>query len=187
MNSKGAIELSVNMLVIIILSMVIFLGGVALLYKFIGGASDVQEDLDQRTKEELERLLIDEGKQVALPLQSAVLHAGEQEIFRLGILNIGEENPFKVEITLSKYINVEKHDQTNQIEQLSAGINPTTWFLYNKNSFLLKQNEAHTELLMVEVSKSAPKGQYIFLVQVKKGNNAGELHGNPQTFIVTVE
>ena len=183
MNHKGAIELSVNMLVVIILSMVIFAGGVALLYKFIGGASDVQKDLEQRTREELERLLIDEGKQVALPLQSAVLHAGEQKIFGLGILNIGEESQFHVEIKLSKYIDTEKQVQTENFEE----IYPNSWFLYNRAPFPLEQNEAHTESILVDVSDTAPKGQYIFTVEVKKINNPDELYGNPQTFIVMVE
>ncbi|MEK6901817.1 MAG: hypothetical protein AABX37_05715 [Nanoarchaeota archaeon] len=182
MNHKGAIELSVNMLVVIILSLVIFAGGVALLYKFIGGASDVQKDLDQRTQEELERLLIDEGKPVALPLQSATLHAGEQHIFGLGILNIGEYNQFKVGITFSKYIDQGGIDHTAEQQE-----DPVTWFLYNRNLFSLQQNEAHTESLLVEVSKTAPKGKYIFTVEVKKGAEPGESYGNPQTLIITVQ
>src|SRR3989338_1661935 len=87
MNHKGAIELSVNTLVVVIISLVILAGGITLLYKFIAGAEEIKADLDARTTEELERLLVQQGKKVALPLHVADVERGKTHVFGLGILN----------------------------------------------------------------------------------------------------
>src|SRR3989344_8163548 len=101
-DTKGAIELSMNMLVMIIISIVILTGGMVLLYKFIGGAEDIKSQLDTRTDSELERLLVDQGKQVALPLHTATVTRGESHVFGIGILNIGSVgNEFLLRVELS--------------------------------------------------------------------------------------
>src|SRR3989344_2758265 len=105
MHKKGAIGLAVDVLVIIIISLVILAGGITILYKFIGGAEQTKAQLDERTNQELERLLVDQGQQVALPLHTAAIERGDSHVFGLGILNIGGVgNQFKVQVELDKMV-----------------------------------------------------------------------------------
>ena len=67
---KGALGLSIETLVIIIISLVILSAGITLIYQFISGAEEVKAQLDQKTQDELDRALTAQGKKVALPCTS---------------------------------------------------------------------------------------------------------------------
>ncbi|MBI2112052.1 hypothetical protein HYT52_00760, partial [Candidatus Woesearchaeota archaeon] len=92
-HKQGAISLSMNLLVILIISLVILGMGVTLLYKMVGTALVEKEKLDARTQQELLRLLVDEGKKVALPLHIADLYGNEKHVFGIGILIDRDWNP----------------------------------------------------------------------------------------------
>lgn len=178
MRRKGAIGLSINTLVVVIISLVILGAGITLLYKFIGGARDIKEGLDQRTDQELEYLLVDQGKQVALPLHTTTLRGGDGHIFGVGILNIGGEGDnFQIQVNPPKFIN--KEGET--IENYEAA---TTWLLYHDELIIINEGEHHKESISVDLPNDAPKGQYIFNVKIFAGEDQ---YGNTQKFYVNVE
>lgn len=178
MNNKGAIGLSINTLVIIIISLVILSGGITLLYKFIGGAEDIKGSLDQKTQDELERLLVSQGQKVALPLHVADVSRGETHVFGIGILNTFDtQQTFLVRISLKKVI-----DETGQ--EIPVDKNAvTSWVFYNSEGISIGADNNHKEALLVNVPKNAAKGQYIFSATVQTSSG---FYGNPQTFIVNV-
>ena len=166
MNKKGAVGLPMNVLVVVIISFVILAGGISLLYQFIGGAEDIKKNLDAQTEAELNKLLTDQGKKVALPRNTAKVEPGKSKIFGLGILNI-DENEYK--------------DQFSFTIQLSKAINPsekvftptsdtTSWFLFSGGPFTIKENNYHKEPILVKVPSNTQKGTYIFNVKVKAGS-----------------
>jgi len=170
-NKKGAIGLSMNVLVIIIISLVILGGGVTLIYNFISMAEKQKQILDRKTEMELERLLTNSGKQIVLSLNSFSLHPGDDRTVGIGILNIKEEGYFNIEISSVKFVedNVE--------------VNIDDWFLYNTESFTLEENEMHKEAIMINIPNNAQKGRYIINFLVNKDN---EKYGNTQKFTLTV-
>lgn len=177
MNKKAAIGLSINTLVVIIISLVVLGGGITLLYKFIGGAEDIKSELDEKTKTELERLLIDQGKPVALPLHVAYVNRGEQHVFGIGILNIGGVgDQFNIEVELSKAL-----DQTETEMSVSG---TETWLLFNQDSMQILEGEHISEGILVNVPKTTLTGQYIFSVRVYSNGNQ---YGNTQKFYVNVK
>ena len=179
MDNKGAIGLSINVLVIIILSLVILSGGITLLYKFIGGAEDIKSDLDRRTQDELERLLVSQGQKVALPLHTADVARGETHVFGIGILNtFDNQQAFFIKIELKKA--VDEFEQEMPVDKPSV----EAWVFYNNKGILVNPDNNHKEALLVNVPRTAAKGQYIFTASVQ--TSAGS-YGNPQTFIVNVE
>lgn len=179
MSTKGAIELSMNLLVVIIISLVILAGGVAFLYKLIAGAEQVKTDLDSRTRKELERLLVEQGKQVALPFRQATIDRGENHVFGLGLLNIGEEQEFRIQVTLSSAVN-------GQNEKLGVATEDVqNWLLYYQEPFTLAENEHRSEGILVEIPRTAATGQYIFSVEVLTED--GKRYGNAQFIDVNVK
>ena len=152
---KAALGLSMEMLVVIIISIVILAGGITLLYKFIGFGEQTKRDLDERTDQELERLLSDQGKKVALPLQVADVQRGKTHVFGLGILNIGEVgDQFKIVV----------QPAPDQNLQASA-----SWLLYDQGQIEIKEGEHRKEGILVTLPKDIPAGTYIFNVQVCSG------------------
>ena len=176
MNKKASISLSINALVIIMLSIAMLSGGVALMYQFIGGAEDIKSLMDKKTELELERLLINEGQMVALPLHTKIVSRGENHVFGIGILNIGDENDFILQVKLNKAI--------DEYNKLLTGTNAESWLFYNDDKIPLKKNEHYKAAIMVNIPKeNAPKGKYFFNARVIKG---GTQYGNTQSFTVTV-
>ena len=179
MPKKGALELPVNMLVIIILSLIILAGGITLLYRFIGGAEELKGQIDARTDAELERLLVDQGKQVALPLHTAIIRRGETHVFGLGLLNIGEAREFLIQADLSKVVDAQEQDITTSVDKAAV----EEWLLYEREPILLLEQEHRKEPLLVSVPAGALPAQYLFNARVTADE---EQYGNAQKFIVTV-
>jgi len=180
-NTKGSIGLSVETLVVIIISLVILSGGIALVYQFIHGAEDIKTSLDQKTQEELERLLVGQGKKVALPLHVATVPRGDSHIFGLGILNTYDSTEnFQVRIRVSKVTDETNTDMTSKVNLQ----NIAAWALYNNAAIAIESNAHDKEAILIHVPKDALKGEYIFVAEVLDSKD--NLYGNPQTFIVKV-
>ena len=185
-SKKGAIELSINMLVVIIISIVVLAAGITLLYKFLAGAQDLQVTLDAKTEEEIQHLLLQEGKLVALPINKAVLSRGEQKIFGLGVLNVGTANSanqnspietFNVLISPFAYIPPAGLQQDNP---------PTgSWVLFDDSAFKLGQQEQHSLGIMVSVPTDAATGIYLFDVSVRRSD--GKPYGQIQKIQIDVK
>ncbi len=167
MNKRGAIGLPINILVIIIISLVIFAGGISLLYKLMGEAEFARDRLDTKTESELRRLLEIESKPVALPLHTVYLHPGEFHYFGLGILNIGEVREFFVEVNPSK-----AYDGENVAIEVTCPdpnkdcVPVLEWLLFKDGPYSIQQNEYELVPIGVELPKTAVKGTYIFDVNV---------------------
>jgi organic radical activating enzyme len=174
-NKKG-IELSVNMLVAIIISLVILGLGVSFLFDLMDKANKLYVDLDTETEKELDRL-INMGQKVSLPFNKVSLNGGEEHIFGLGIKNIASIDGFKVNLELSKSID----EENNEID-----VDTLNWFKYIKGPYQLKENENVKILLMVKIPKSTPKGRYIFDLKVNKESGNKILYGNKQKIDLTV-
>ncbi len=168
------------MLVVIIISLVVLGLGITLLYKFVGGAEQIQQDLDSRTKDELRRLLINQGKQVALSARTATIQRGDSYLIGLGILNTGEEQDFRLVIELSKALSEQGEDITAQI----AAAETQQWWLYDRRPFSISANGQHTGGLLVTPSKDMPSGQYFFKLRVHSAD--GEQYGNTQNAVLNV-
>ncbi len=181
MHKKGAIGLAVDVLVIIIISLVILTGGIVILYKFIGGAEQTKAQLDERTNEELERLLVDQGQLVALPLHVASIQRGESHVFGIGILNIGGVgNQFKIQVELDRVANENQEDITAQVDREAV----VGWLLYNDAPLLIQESEHHKEEILVNPPSDSIKGAYIFKAKVLLPD--GQQYGNTQNFIVNI-
>lgn len=177
MNKKGAISLSINMLVVIVISLVIFGGGISLLYKLMAGAESAKAVLDQKTEAELRRLLETESKKVALPLHTAYLYPGEFHSFGLGILNImDEETSFEITVDLSKAIDE---------KEIEFAPDVSNWLLYLEGPYTIQEHEYKFIPIGVSVPKGAKRGTYIF--DVKVFYSSGEQHSNTKKFYVIVK
>ncbi|MDP3989603.1 MAG: hypothetical protein Q8Q01_00160 [archaeon] len=185
---RGSIGLSVNILVVVIISLVILGLGVNLLYQFIGGATEIQGHLDQRTEEELEHLLTDQGKRVALPLHTANVLPGESHTFGIGILNIGEEKQdYFIAIDEVNYI-----DDDGIVKKFPQGV-LDEWILYNDQKLNVEPADNRKEPILVSVPENAPRGQYIFkakvctLQPVRQDCTDDNQYGNTQQFTVVIQ
>ncbi|MBD3354943.1 hypothetical protein GF361_03080, partial [Candidatus Woesearchaeota archaeon] len=100
MNKKG-IELSVNFLVIVIISLVILSSGILIVRRYFSTAEDIKTQLDEQTERQIEASL-GQGKMISVPFKRKTIGRGESDILGLGVLNIEDHRTeFNVNISLS--------------------------------------------------------------------------------------
>ncbi|HLD05841.1 MAG TPA: hypothetical protein VJG90_09050 [Candidatus Nanoarchaeia archaeon] len=98
MQKKG-IELSINMLVVLILSIVIFGGGIAIFYKAFAKGQEQVYYLDQASQRQIENAL-DDGSLVAIPISSKTIERNGHATFGIGVTNEkGSTHNFALAIT----------------------------------------------------------------------------------------
>jgi hypothetical protein len=86
-NKKG-MELSLTVLVLIILTVIIFIGGIAFVWKLFAGAEEIKAGIDLNTQRQIEALLRDSNELVAIPVNTKATNPGKEVTFGLGIKNI---------------------------------------------------------------------------------------------------
>lgn len=163
MKSKKGVELGMNFVVILILSIVAFGFGL----KFLGDIINAGKNLpDFSPVEQILNSRMASGEKVAVYPSSATLKAGKKEIFGIGVLNVlGSQKTFKVSIASNP-----------------SGVN----IIYDQDlansGFILKNNEDRKISFVVD-TKGAAKQTYVIDVQVTEGTNA---YGAVQKVYVTV-
>jgi|SRR3989339_987691 len=180
MKKKGAIDLSINLIVVVIISLVILASGIVLLYNLISGAEDIKSTLDSKTEGELERLLTDQGKKVVLPQYTATIEAGKTKVFGLGILNIDEAyygSSFKVGIKLNKAVDAS--------DTALTGVDTTKWIMYDSGTQTIKENQNAKIPILATIPTTAKKGTYIFDVEVK--DSSGNTYDTIKKLVIIVK
>lgn len=164
MKKKG-IELSINVLVVIILSIFLLIMGVAFFRNLLTGADKIKKSYDQRTAEELENLLT-QGERVAIPFTRKDIRKGNTIVFGLGIYNmLGHNSYFKVDVQCSTAF-VGTTEYSYYCNLFTGGNN----LLYNQMDLEIKNNKRHKMPIVITIPSSAQVATYIFNVCVCEGD-----------------
>jgi len=182
MNRKSAFQLSISFVVMIIIAIVVFSFSVYIVKKFFTHAEDIKLTYDERTEQEIERLL-DDGSRVAVPRERKTIVNGNFDTFGVGILNVigkAPRNEFMLNVSFSKAF-----DKKNvQLCDILAGDtygcgSPQNWLQTFAGTAdpsgavikkVVKNNEQEKFLLGVDVN-DAPSGTYIFNLDVSYLND----------------
>lgn len=180
MNRTAAVELSLNFFITILLSLVVLTASITILYRFISESERTQQDLDERTKEQLSALL-DQGNQIVIPFSRQTISKGEEHVFGIGILNIFDQKEFKLTIELSSAESKEGVD-------ISREIDIKQWASYIDTPFTLDKNQRHTVRVLIGVPDEAKSGTYIFNAKVTEGpaSAAPKLYDTIKKIVITV-
>ena len=174
--NKKAIELSINFLVIIIVSLAVFGMGILFVNKIFFAAGKKITEMDQQTKEELARLL-DDGSKVAMPFfQKTVIH-GNTATFGIGVLNtLGSAKDFTVVVKFDEAFKKDDTSICNAGDTNDCGSDPdgagtptdNGWLAYDHNLHNINNNEQKIYTIAISPPKSPlpPAGTYIFDVAV---------------------
>ena len=183
--NKRGIELSVNFIVMLILGIAMFAGGLVFVSKFFGHAEKVRGSLDAQTEKQLEKLL-DSGSPVVMPISNKEIFRNKYDTFALGVL---ARFNGEYEVTISSTGNAFRTDKS--AISATAG----DWLDMTVTKQTLKRNDKGKFLIGVEVPKTAEKGTYIFEAVVHYNGDPGadppvpgisEPYDNPLQFIVKV-
>ncbi|MFH1591285.1 MAG: hypothetical protein ABIC95_05155 [archaeon] len=168
---KRGVQLSINFIVILILSLAVLSAGLLFANKLLGSAMDIKTDLDASTRSEIESMLV-EGTRVGIPFKSLKVARGKSQIFGLGILNVETENTFKVTVTFDSGF---KPDNSPICTAAGPGCPPlvlptdgsSDWQVLYSTDHEVPTNEKRPIPLYFKPPKNAPLGTYIFNVKVE--------------------
>ncbi len=167
---KKAFALSINFVVILIISIIVFSMGIYVVNRFFEYAKEEKLRWDVLTRQEIDAAL-DSGDRVAIPRYKTTVGNGEFGTFGVGILNIlGTEKDFKVDISFA-LASYQGSEICNPATAASCG-NPDSWIktVYDEAppiDFTLKiKNNEKKDFLVGFSLKGAKKGTYVFNVDI---------------------
>lgn len=153
-SSRKAFELSVNFLVVIILSVTLLSLGIYFVKTMYESSKDIQSALDKQTEEQIESLL-DQGYSFAIPINTRYIQSGGSALFGVGILNsYNLKQEFQLNIKFSDAFDKDKARITNAEQYFSV--------LYDDKAFNLEPDENKKISVKMQTKKGIPSGTYIF-------------------------
>lgn len=182
MNKKGAIELSVNFLVILIIALAVFGMGIRMTFQLMTKAEEIRADVDESTQREIEEALTT-GEIVSIPINHKKTKVGKSVVFGLGIFNSESTQSFTIDMNFDGAFSNDKED-------ISALVEEGDWIKTSFGPFELSKNENRVIGLPVRAPRKmmggekTPHGTYIFKVEVKKED--GNRYGNVQKAYVEI-
>ena len=152
--NKKAFQLSINFVVILIISITVFIFGISFLSKLFTGAEKISEDYYQKFDKQVEDLMCSGLERVCIPKDRVVVDRNNVAVFGVGILNVlGSTKNFRILVS---------HDSA-----YTKGGTPITcsncddWPIYTTNSLEIKNNEQENHAIVMATS-STLSGIYIF-------------------------
>ena len=164
--NKRAVELSINFLVIVIISIVVLGLGIRLLYTLYGGAVEIRDVSLEDIDKQIGALVCEGTESACIGKDSQTIKRGELGIFGLKILNfVGSDIVFEITATPAKLIKdgSENPPPFSDVICLPTCGTPRTEPILN--------HEEKDIAIGIKVGKNALSGTYIFDITVCSGNS----------------
>ena len=160
--NKKAIQLSVNFIVMLILAVAVFMGGLMFAGKFFGKAELIKGSLTSQTEQQLEKLL-DSGSPVVIPIKKKTIYRNKFESFGIGIV-AQWKGTYGINI-----VNPPTAFTNDKKKIIDTTYMPKIIMQKNQDSKVEKKldiNEKWKTIIAVDVPSQAPRGTYVYTVWV---------------------
>ncbi|HLC65395.1 MAG TPA: hypothetical protein VJI46_04705 [Candidatus Nanoarchaeia archaeon] len=164
MNSKG-IELSVNFLITLILSLVLFGMGVMLVYNIFAGAEDLSKITEDELHKEIAALQCRTDARVCFGVETLEIERGDAGFFMVRVINVldlPEPAKFSIELERGSLI---RGETTAEFGMECDG--SELCVKYEEQEESINNNEDYRFGIGVEPSNDAPSGLYSLKASVK--------------------
>ncbi len=167
MKKKG-FELSINFLVTLIITIVVFVLAISFAYNFFSKSSVLTASIDQQTTAALRSMIMDQGMKVAVyPTQ--IEYKGKQEVMGIGILNIlGAQTDFIITVQCKTCI--------------GTGCSCSSMKAVYNNKLTIPNNKDDVAVLVIK-SNGANPGTYIFDVTVTYPGSSDPYGGLQKVYV----
>jgi len=178
LKNKKSIELSLNFMVIIIISIVIFGFGMVFLSKLASQAEDIRKLTLNQIDGRISSLICEGSDRVCIAVTSKSIQRSKFGIFGVKIFNILETQDFQIEVKPSNPLGF-KQDNT-PITGPPLIINPLS------RTINIGQNEEKDFGIGVQVPPNAPVGStYILNVEIKTSDGSLYVPGVQKLYVLT--
>ena len=171
---RGALELSMNTIVIIVIGVTLLTLGLRWIYGLFGGLEERTGEIDEQLKKQISSLFEGGDESLIVRPNSVTVQQGKNKDIVFSIRNAiadGKEHKFSYQIRLT-------NPEGKSVEQVMGWITASPGL-----EIKVPSGQLHYELVPVDIPKSAPLGTYRFEVTLKSDNPEGNSQAN---FIVRV-
>lgn len=159
---KKAMELSINFIVTLILAIVVFSMGLSIAFKLVNKVTNVQKDVDESTKQQIEGLILRTNQRVVLPFNSKIVNKGKTEVFNVGIYNnLGTQKNFKLDISC---LSLDRNPCPGGPIPGSSSQQPTVDFI--RNPALIQNNDFTVYKIAFQTKSSTSVGTFYYGIKV---------------------
>lgn len=159
MPSKKAIELSLNFIIIIILSIIIFGFGIRFISKLSSQAIELQEVTTSELDERIGNLVCEGSDRVCVGIDRKTIRRTKFDVFGLKIINILDSQSFDVIVSRPSPSGYTRNKQPIPSDQL-------VWNPKSRSVFIEKNEEKNLGI-GIQVPANAVSGTYIFDVKIQ--------------------
>ncbi|MDO8509427.1 MAG: hypothetical protein Q7S27_07135 [Nanoarchaeota archaeon] len=186
-NKKGAVELSIGTVVIIVLAMTMLILGLVLIRGIFRGATENVDDINEKVKEEIKNLFVDDSERAILKLteSTAKVKQGSEFGVAFGVKNtergaIGSQN--------FQYTTILDDPQIKE----NCGVSKETaekWIKFGSGSLSVRPGEVDAERIKVVVPEDSPLCETKYRILIYRSDK-GESPNSPYadlSFFVKIE
>ncbi|MGV8086083.1 MAG: hypothetical protein ACP5N1_00495 [Candidatus Woesearchaeota archaeon] len=176
MRRKGAIELSANFLVVIIISLIVVVGGLALFFNLKNNLDDYKGALDSQTEENIKQMMLSNSYRVAVYPSDLKISNGDSALVGVGVTNINS-NPMEFDVKVMEI----KHYITSTDD---GTILPTTngYVSMVAGNMKLAGGSQGVKGILLKIPGNAAKGQYVYTIKVLNFANT-DVYGTVQVYV----
>ena len=177
-NKNAAVELSVNFLVVIIITIVIFGFGIKFVYDLYSKADSLQGMTESEVDEKIGNLACDTSDIVCISADKKIIKKGSHDFFGVKIVNILDTPEFVVTVTKADPPGFKKDKSPILLADDHLILN------WKTRALSIPKNEERTIGVGVQVPKDAVTGTYIFNIRIE--TKLGASYSRIQQIIVDV-
>jgi hypothetical protein len=179
MNKKGAMELSVNMIVILVLAMTLLGLGITITRYIVDRTRTMVEDTFSKIEEELTSKLDTGDDDVVFSKTQLNVPRGSEKLEGFGIRNQGNQ-----ELKLGIHFFAVDCPGTCDQDDVES------WFTYIKGNekYVVKPGERMVKDVLIKIPKTATTGLYLIQLAPYRGtsctvNSCSEMYGSTEIFL----
>lgn len=170
MDKKG-LELSINFIVIIVISLIVFFFGARFIYQLGSEATKLQSMTVDELDRKIGNLVCEGSEKVCLGFDKKIIQEGKLGVFGLRIINILDSQDFDIIISRPPPPNPWGYTKKGEdIATDSLVVKPASRSVY------IKKNEEKDLAIGIEVPKDARSGTYIFDVKIIPYNTLHKIY-----------
>jgi len=174
MHNKKSLELSLNFIIIMIISIVIFSLGIKFIYNLTSEATNLQDLSIYELDKQIGSLVCESAERVCIGVDRKTIQKSKYDIFGVKIFNVLDNENFEITIKHPDPPSAIGYDKRNNpISGPYLAIHPGGY--PGRRIETINKNKEANLAFGVEVPKDAVPGTYILNVDIKNG---GELYSS---------
>ena len=163
MLNKKSIELSLNFLVVIIISIIIFGFGIKFISGLFSQANELRDITFDQLDERIGDIICEGSERVCIGIDKKTIEKGKFDVFGVKILNVINYEEFEIKVSPSSPIGYKKNN--DPISGPLLNVNP------KNRPLTIKKNEEKIVGIGVEAPSNALSGIYILNVDIMTTSN----------------